>query len=123
MSPGSCLEDFRPKPFIECHGHGRCNYFSTAYSYWLATIEEYEMFSKPRQRTIKDGMDLTSKVSRCAVCIRSRVRNAIPERRPIITPPSEIYYRQQQQLKALEIQRRQSRRRFRHRGRTYQPEQ
>ena len=30
----------RSRPFIECHGHGRCNYFTTAYSYWMATINE-----------------------------------------------------------------------------------
>lgn len=69
-SPGSCLEEFRPRPFIECQGHGRCNYYTTSYSYWLAVIEDYAMFQKPRPQTIKEGMDLTSKVSRCAVCMR-----------------------------------------------------
>lgn len=43
-SPGSCLEEFRSAPFIECHGRGTCNYYANAYSFWLATIERSEMF-------------------------------------------------------------------------------
>lgn len=84
MSPGSCLEEFRPKPFIECHGSGRCNYFTTAYSYWLATIQDSEMFRKPRQQTLK--ADLTTRVSRCAVCVRSR---APDHRRPPVPRPRD----------------------------------
>lgn len=72
------------------------------------------MFRKPRQQTIKDGMDLTSRVSRCAVCIRRRS----PDRRPPIVlpqPPSEIY---RQRFRNLEARRNQNRRvRLRHRGR------
>lgn len=71
ISPGSCLEEFRIRPFIECRGLGTCNYFSTATSYWLATIEDFEMFRKPVQQTLK--ADHTSRVSRCAVCLRRRV--------------------------------------------------
>ena len=33
-SPGSCLEDFRSSPFIECHGRGTCNYYATS-SRWV----------------------------------------------------------------------------------------
>ncbi|KAH0621778.1 hypothetical protein JD844_023402 [Phrynosoma platyrhinos] len=44
-SPGSCLEEFRSAPFIECHGKGTCNYYANAYSFWLATIERHEMFN------------------------------------------------------------------------------
>ena len=33
-SPGACLRDFRSRPFLECQGHGRCNYYTTSYSYW-----------------------------------------------------------------------------------------
>lgn len=69
MSPGSCLEDFRPTPFIECQGHGRCNYYATATSYWLSTVDEDKQFTKPRSETLKAG-DLTSRISRCAVCRR-----------------------------------------------------
>ena len=75
-SPGSCLEDFRPNPFIECQGHGKCNYYTTAYSFWLATIEQTDQFRTPDSQTLKSG-DLISKVSRCQVCIR----RAIPLRR------------------------------------------
>lgn len=70
VSPGSCLEEFRPKPFIECRGSGTCNYFATATSYWLATIKDYQMFKRPEQQTLK--ADHTSRVSRCAVCLRRR---------------------------------------------------
>ena len=73
MSPGSCLEDFRPSPFIECHGHGRCNFFTTAYSYWLATIDDYAQFRRPEQQTLKAG-SLRSRVSRCSVCRRQKPR-------------------------------------------------
>ncbi|KAG5893434.1 hypothetical protein JTB14_017874 [Gonioctena quinquepunctata] len=83
VSPGSCLEEFRPKPFVECQAHGRCNYYTTAVSYWLATIEDYAMFRKPRPETLKAGF-LTQKISRCAVCIRRFNRDRVP------TVPSEI---------------------------------
>ncbi|KAA8582741.1 hypothetical protein FQN60_006412, partial [Etheostoma spectabile] len=43
-SPGSCLEEFRSAPFIECHGRGTCNYYGNSYSFWLATVEQSEMF-------------------------------------------------------------------------------
>ncbi len=43
-SPGSCLEEFRSAPFIECHGRGTCNYYGNSYSFWLATVEPSEMF-------------------------------------------------------------------------------
>lgn len=86
MSPGSCLEEFRPKPFIECHGHGRCNYFATATSYWLATIEDNSMFKKPRQETLKAGY-LTSRISRCSVCIRRRYNVVSTSQDPRLPPP------------------------------------
>ena len=85
VSPGSCLEDFRPTPFIECHGHGRCNYFTTALSYWLATIDDRLQFTQPQPQTLKAG-SLRSRVSRCAVCRRSRpVRDSNPrlQRQPL----------------------------------------
>lgn len=80
------MEEFRPKPFIECHGHGRCNYYTTAVSYWLATIEDYAMFRKPRPETLKAGF-LTSRISRCAVCIRRRY-----DARPPAPPPQYTQY-------------------------------
>lgn len=68
-SPGSCLEDFRPNPFIECQGLGRCNYYTTAYSFWLAVINHDQQFVIPDPKTLKAG-DLKSRVSRCRVCRR-----------------------------------------------------
>lgn len=43
-SPGSCLENFRKIPFIECHGRGTCNYYTDSYSYWLAALNPNDMF-------------------------------------------------------------------------------
>ena len=68
-SPGSCLEYFRPNPFIECHGHGSCNLYSTANSYWLSSIDHNDQFRIPESETFKAG-DLTRKISRCRVCMR-----------------------------------------------------
>lgn len=62
ISPGSCLEDFRANPVIECHGHGTCNYYDQLASFWLAVIEEGQQFRKPIQQTLK--ADQTSKISR-----------------------------------------------------------
>lgn len=68
-SPGSCLLEFRPTPFIECHGIGRCNYYSNGYSYWLSTIDDRQQFQKPRPQTLKAGM-LETRISRCSVCMK-----------------------------------------------------
>uniref|UniRef100_H9GJ24 Collagen IV NC1 domain-containing protein n=2 Tax=Anolis carolinensis TaxID=28377 RepID=H9GJ24_ANOCA len=68
-SPGSCLEEFRSAPFIECHGRGTCNYYANSYSFWLATVEMTEMFSKPQSETLKAG-DLRTRISRCQVCMK-----------------------------------------------------
>lgn len=62
ISPGSCLEEFRSNPVIECHGHGRCNYYDQLASFWLAVIDEDQQFRKPKQQTLK--ADQTSKISR-----------------------------------------------------------
>lgn len=44
-SPGSCLEDFRATPFIECNGaRGTCHYFANKFSFWLTTIEDDQQF-------------------------------------------------------------------------------
>uniref|UniRef100_A0A671NTQ9 Collagen IV NC1 domain-containing protein n=1 Tax=Sinocyclocheilus anshuiensis TaxID=1608454 RepID=A0A671NTQ9_9TELE len=68
-SPGSCLEEFRSSPFIECHGRGTCNYYSNSYSFWLATVDVNEMFRKPQSETLKAG-NLETRVSRCIVCMK-----------------------------------------------------
>ena len=43
-SPGSCLQEFRKIPFIECHGRGTCNYYTDSYSYWLAALDPKQLF-------------------------------------------------------------------------------
>ncbi|KAK2488427.1 hypothetical protein MC885_004441 [Smutsia gigantea] len=68
-SPGSCLEEFRSAPFIECHGRGTCNYYANSYSFWLATVDVSDMFSKPQSETLKAG-DLRTRISRCQVCMK-----------------------------------------------------
>lgn len=70
-SPGSCLEDFRATPFIECNGaRGTCHYFANKLSFWLATIDDNRQFQIPEKQTIKAG-NLRSRVSRCQVCIKN----------------------------------------------------
>ncbi|KAI5625477.1 collagen alpha-5(IV) chain [Silurus asotus] len=61
-SPGSCLENFQKIPFIECHGRGTCNYYSDAYSYWMAALDPSEMFSKPSPQS---KIDPPSIIGRC----------------------------------------------------------
>lgn len=69
VSPGSCLEDFRATPFIECNGaKGTCHYFANKYSFWLTTVDpNQEFLYSPSQETLKGGQE-RSKVSRCQVC-------------------------------------------------------
>ncbi|KAF5303169.1 hypothetical protein FQA39_LY10082 [Lamprigera yunnana] len=70
-SPGSCLEDFRATPFIECNGaSGTCHYFATKLSFWLATIEVSQQFRIPQQQTLKAG-SVRDRVGRCQVCIKN----------------------------------------------------
>lgn len=69
QSPGSCLEDFRAAPFVECHGRGTCNKYSNGYSFWLATIMPPDQFSVPESETLMRG-NLRQRVSRCQVCMR-----------------------------------------------------
>lgn len=77
QSPGSCLQDFRSRPFIECHGHGRCNYYTTAYSYWMVTVEKDKMFKKPQPQTLKAG-DVKTRIGRCVVCMRKPPPRMVP---------------------------------------------
>lgn len=72
VSPGSCLEDFRATPFIECSGaRGTCHYFANKYSFWLMTVEERQQFrEEPVPETLKAGQ-LHTRVSRCQVCMKS----------------------------------------------------
>uniref|UniRef100_A0A803SN23 Collagen IV NC1 domain-containing protein n=3 Tax=Anolis carolinensis TaxID=28377 RepID=A0A803SN23_ANOCA len=72
VSPGSCLEDFRATPFIECNGaRGTCHYFSNKYSFWLTTVEPAQQFVEaPVSETLKAGQ-LRMRVSRCQVCMKN----------------------------------------------------
>lgn len=70
-SPGSCLEDFRATPFIECNGpRGSCHYFANGLSFWLAIIDNDHQFTAPVKAVYKAG-ELRSRISRCQVCIKS----------------------------------------------------
>nr|BAM17848.1 collagen type IV [Papilio xuthus] len=72
-SPGSCLEDFRSTPFIECNGEGgTCHHFANKLSFWLTIIEDNKQFAKPERDTLKSGR-LLERVSRCSVCIKNTV--------------------------------------------------
>lgn len=70
-SPGSCLQDFRAAPFIECNGEGgTCHHFANKLSFWLTIIDETQQFATPQRETLKSGR-LLERVSRCAVCIKN----------------------------------------------------
>lgn len=70
-SPGSCLEDFRSTPFIECNGaRGSCHYFANKFSFWLTTIENDAQFERPESETLRGN--LLTRVSRCKVTYHLR---------------------------------------------------
>lgn len=70
-SPGSCLEDFRATPFIECNGDGgNCHFYANKYSFWLTTIDQNSQFASPIPATLKAG-NLRTRVSRCQVCVKN----------------------------------------------------
>ena len=86
---GSCLEKFRPNPFVECQGaRGTCHFFSDKMSYWLTTIERRDMFTTPRSKTLskEKGEDLKSVVSKCQVCVRRRRGSAVTDGSDESTP-------------------------------------
>jgi collagen type IV alpha len=67
LSPGSCLEEFMPVPYIECSAPGRCNKYATHLSFWLTNINEAKQFDAIRLDTFKAG-NLKPQISRCKVC-------------------------------------------------------
>ncbi|XP_016096984.1 collagen alpha-2(IV) chain-like [Sinocyclocheilus grahami] len=70
VSPGSCLEDFRTTPFIECNGaKGTCHYFANKQSFWLTSIDQ-TFQSSPSSETLKAGQ-LLARISRCQVCMKN----------------------------------------------------
>lgn len=73
-STGSCLEQFRPQPFLECQGaRGTCAFFSDKFSFWLTTVEPTKEFEVPETKVLNSnkGDELTNQVSRCKVCQRA----------------------------------------------------
>merc|ERR1712159_418336 len=71
VSPGSCLEDFRATPYIECTGaRGTCQFFANSLSFWMRTIASNKQFSDPELQALKGVAAGRSSVSRCAVCMR-----------------------------------------------------
>ena len=72
VSPGSCLEDFRATPFIECNGgRGTCHYYANKYSFWLTTIPEQSFQGAPSADTLKAGL-IRTHINRCQVCIKNQ---------------------------------------------------
>lgn len=72
MSPGSCLEDFRAVPFLECQGRqGTCHFFANEYSFWLTTVNpDLQFASGPSPDTLKEVQAQRRKISRCQVCMK-----------------------------------------------------
>jgi len=71
-SPGSCLEDFRATPFIECTGaRGTCQFFSDSFSFWVRTINADQQFADPQLQALKGKINGRNQVSRCKVCVKS----------------------------------------------------
>lgn len=71
VSPGSCLEDFRATPFIECNGaRGTCFFFNNKHSFWLTTVQQERQFTQsPDSETLK-GDQYRGRISRCQVCMK-----------------------------------------------------
>lgn len=77
-SPGSCLEDFRTSPFIECNGaKGTCHYFANKHSFWLTSIDR-SFHSQPASETLKAGQ-LLSRISRCQVCMKNLWKTSVTQ--------------------------------------------
>merc|ERR1712054_53810 len=71
-SPGSCLEDFRATPFIECTGaRGTCQFFANSLSFWVRTFNANQQFADPQLQALKGKVNSRNQVSRCKVCVKS----------------------------------------------------
>ncbi|XP_019636449.1 PREDICTED: collagen alpha-4(IV) chain-like isoform X1 [Branchiostoma belcheri] len=109
-SPGSCLERFRPAPFIECHGaRGTCGFFANKFSFWLASVprdynpdqnrDPYEPRDGPCQEMIRTQTartEMERMVGRCRVCmlITDQIEYSIREAGPQIGAVPGYYPRQ-----------------------------
>ena len=75
-SPGSCLETFSSRPYVECTvtNGGQCHFFNDKFSFWLVSIKgvvpESTFHADVGSQTLKAGQLLQS-VSRCRVCVLS----------------------------------------------------
>jgi collagen type IV alpha len=67
QSPGSCLEKYHDRPYFHCKDHSHCNYYPNMMTFYLAALDEYTGFEKPKLLTLKAGTQ-RQHVSRCAVC-------------------------------------------------------
>jgi collagen type IV alpha len=75
LSPGSCMEEFMPVPYIECKAAGHCNKYATLLSFWLTNINEGKQFDAIKLETFKAG-NIRPQISRCKVCtLREPVRH------------------------------------------------
>lgn len=89
-SSGSCLQIFRPQPFVECQGpRGTCHYFSNIYSFWLTRVQDPgldldidpdldpDLDSRRRRRSKRQVESLTQEppqgqnIGRCVVCMKT----------------------------------------------------
>merc|ERR1712048_818381 len=72
-STGTCLEDFRPTPWLTCDTNGVCRVESGS-SIWISStvnaLTENDFITPPYPETFNDG-NLREKVSRCHVCERA----------------------------------------------------
>jgi integrin beta 8 len=70
-SPGSCLEDYRSTPYIECTGaRGTCQFFTNSISVWVRTISSNQQFADPQLQALKGKLVSRNQVSRCKVCAK-----------------------------------------------------
>ena len=67
-SPGSCLEDFRYTPYIECNGRGECHYFQDKFSYWLV----HGGARNQGGRVVKAN-ETFDHIGRCKVCVYNKL--------------------------------------------------
>jgi integrin beta 8 len=70
ISPGSCLEDFRASPYVECMVKGTCQFFANSISFWLRTLEASNQFADPQMAALKGVTSGMASTSRCQVCVR-----------------------------------------------------
>ena len=71
-SPGSCLEQFRLNPYIECNSRGECHFFSDKFSFWLVSIDGPTNHNLDMQGQTFKAAHLLDKIGRCRVCALGR---------------------------------------------------